>query len=109
MNKLEDESKPARNDAAQNVLGLAVWLVTSEYWKAIEKHPTPFRSPHDGIVVLLKEYRELEREVFRCEHDMAAMATEAAQLSAMAIRFLVDLCGQNCTHEVHQPAQGRER
>ena len=54
-----------------------------------------FNSTHEGIAVILEEYRELESEVFKKQkdYDMSKMRKEAIQLAAMAIRYVMDLCG----------------
>jgi len=52
-----------------------------------------FKSEHEGIAIIEEEFLELRREVFRKhnERNIYSPATEATQLAAMAIRFLVDL------------------
>ena len=53
----------------------------------------PFHNTHEGIAVILEEYRELETEVFRkqSDYDMDKMRKEAIHLGAMALRFIYDL------------------
>ena len=69
------------------VFEAAVNLIRDEYTMKLGT----FASPHEGIAVIREEYLELEHEVFH--GGEAEAATEAVQLAAMAIRFLVDSCG----------------
>ena len=52
-----------------------------------------FKSEHEGLAIIEEEFLELRREVFRKHQDrqIYSPATEATQLAAMAIRFLIDL------------------
>ena len=71
-----------------------LYMVKEEYeWASI--HFPPFNSPHEGYAVILEEVRELEREVFKhpSERDIKHMRAEARQIAAMAVRFMVDICG----------------
>jgi hypothetical protein len=54
----------------------------------------PFNSSHEGLAVILEEYEELKREVFKkqSEYDMVKMRKEAVHLGAMALRFIYDVC-----------------
>lgn len=56
----------------------------------------PFRSAHEAYAILLEEVDELWTEVKRkqTERDRTAMRREAVQVAAMAIRFAVDICGE---------------
>lgn len=54
----------------------------------------PFASPHEGFAVLLEEVDELWEAVRLRPADptrRARMREEAAQVAAMAVRFLIDL------------------
>ena len=44
-----------------------------------------FHSSHEGLAIILEEYRELEKEVFKkqSEYDMAKMRKEATHLGAI--------------------------
>jgi hypothetical protein len=72
----------------------AVGLATEELIKATRKFG-PFASAHEGYAIILEEVDELWEEVKR-QHDdpkrHANMRTEATQIAAMAIRFLMDCC-----------------
>ena len=52
-----------------------------------------FQSPHEGLAVILEEFEELKSEVFKQFDDrsIANLRGEAKQLSAMALRFMIDL------------------
>ena len=52
-----------------------------------------FASPHEGIGIILEEYEELKKEVFKQfdARDTGKMRKEARHLAAMATRFMVDL------------------
>jgi len=93
-------------DATPLVSVAAVVDVIQELIKASGKFP-PLHSAHEGYAVLLEEIRELEKEVFRnpvpksvtftstkerlrAEHCLK-MRTEAKQVAAMALRFMVDV------------------
>ena len=65
--------------------------ILEEYQRATKKFGK-FASPHEGIGILREEYLELEREVFWGK-DRDRVTAEAIQVGAMALRFLVDVCG----------------
>jgi hypothetical protein len=67
--------------------------ISGEFRKATEAHGK-FNSAHEGYAVLAEELDELWAEVKRKDRDMAAMRKEAVQVGAMALRFLVDVCGE---------------
>lgn len=73
-------------------LELAIEATRTELLKAREYFP-PFRSPHEGLAIILEEYEELKKEVFK-QHDVRStelMRREAKQVAAMALRFMIDL------------------
>lgn len=78
-------------DKATNVLG----EVLREYRAASYKFP-PFNSAHEGFAVLDEERDELWEEVKGNKRDGAynRMRAEAIQVAAMAIRFVIDVCGE---------------
>ena len=56
-----------------------------------------FKSPHEGYDVILEEVDELWEEVKAGKPDaprLAEMRKEAIQVAAMALRFLIDVCGE---------------
>lgn len=73
---------------------LALDGICEEFERACEKFP-PMHSNHEGYAVIKEELDELWREIMR-HHDPFSstpkMETEAIQLAAMALRFLVDRC-----------------
>lgn len=72
-------------------------LVTAELTRAQSLYPQPFNSAHEGSSVLREEFEELWKEVKRNqakgEQKVELMKAEAVQVAAMAIRFLIDVCG----------------
>lgn len=71
----------------------ALSLITLEYGEASLKH-RPFNSPHEGYAVIKEELDELWeaiRKVKNFDERNESMKDEAVQISAMALRFLIDL------------------
>jgi hypothetical protein len=64
--------------------------LAGELYEARIRFPK-FNSPHEGIAVILEEYRELERHVFGDTGRSLEARSEAIQLAAMALRFVLDL------------------
>lgn len=56
----------------------------------------PFNSAHEGFAVLWEEVDELWDEVRKNQRvrDKALMRTEAIQVAAMAVRFVMEVCDQ---------------
>lgn len=65
---------------------LAVW---EELLASLDQHPRIWRSPEEGAMILAEELDELWDEI-RGNHIGRARA-EAAQVGAMALRFIADL------------------
>lgn len=79
-------------EATTEVVG-EVNAIFEEYKKAVEKYPR-FHTPHEGWAVIKKELDELWKEVRTYpKENKEAMRKEAIQIGAMALRFLVDVCG----------------
>jgi hypothetical protein len=75
-----------------------IQMVSRELEGALARYG-PMRSPHEGYAVLLEEVDELWDEIKkndknRCKKKMLA---EAKQVAAMAIRFMLDVCGSELT------------
>lgn len=68
----------------------ALTAIASELNSAIGTYPA-FASAHEGHSILREEYLELEREVFRKKRSRQSLSEEAAQVGAMAARFLTDV------------------
>ena len=64
-----------------------VMEVIAELDRATEKFG-PFASPHEGIAIIEEEFLELRDAVFHGTPGEAR--SEAVQVAAMAIRFLID-------------------
>ena len=71
----------------------ALSLIAQEYDRAIGEHK-PFNSAHEGYAVIKEEYDELWDEIKKkaAKRDPKKLQEEAAQLGAMALRFIVDIC-----------------
>ncbi len=76
-----------RYDSMQAILD-----VSSEYQRAVDIYPM-MNSPHEGLAIILEEFEELKEEVWKKQknHNKHAMRKEAAQIAAMAVRFMVDV------------------
>lgn len=66
--------------------------VIVEIRKARIKH-RPMASAHEGYAVLLEEVEELWAEVKAQNFDKEKARKEAKQIAAMAICFMVEVCG----------------
>ena len=62
--------------------------VGAELTQALGDFP-PFHSGHEGLAVIEEEFLELRDEVFWGKSD-EAKKTEAKQLAAMAVRYLME-------------------
>lgn len=75
-----------------NRLERAISLIIEELAKATAANGA-FASAHEGYAIMLEEMDELKGEVWKNnrKRDYGAMRSEAIQVAAMAIRFLVDI------------------
>lgn len=64
--------------------------VRVEVNRALEKFPS-FNSAHEGYAVILEELDELWEEIKAKKPSDEQMRSEAIQVAAMAIRFVMDL------------------
>lgn len=71
----------------------AIELVIREYQRASEIHG-PFASAHEGYAIMLEEFEELWDEIKKRKPNINKIEKEATQIGAMALRFLVDVCGK---------------
>lgn len=71
----------------------ALSLVQDELDAARSNHP-PMRSCHEGYAIMLEEVDELWLEVKSGNGSSHRGVSEAVQVAAMALRFLVDLCDE---------------
>jgi uncharacterized coiled-coil DUF342 family protein len=57
----------------------------------------PFQSAHEGYAVILEELDELKEHVWKNQtrRDIKAMRTEAIQVAAMALRFVMECCNED--------------
>ena len=71
-----------------------VWFhqtIQPELERVISKFPD-FNSSHEGYAVILEELDELWSAIKSKDIGPYEMTTEAVQVAAMAMRFLVNLC-----------------
>lgn len=68
----------------------ALKLVKDELSRASKQHGA-FNSAHEGYAVLLEEVEELWAEVKANNGDTHRGVSEAVQVAAMALRFLIDI------------------
>ena len=66
-------------------------LVKYTLHDARQQHPGTMNSAHEGLAVLLEEYREFEAEVFRKERNNFDVLAELASIAAMCQRFSEDV------------------
>lgn len=66
--------------------------VSDELARARQQFPA-FNGGHEGYAVILEELDELWDEVKSKGRTNARMYEEAKQVAAMAIRFMLDVCG----------------
>ena len=64
-----------------------------EFEKAEDTYK-PYNSAHEGFAFLMEEVDELWEEIKKKpqDYDMEAMTKEAAQIGAVALRFLIHVC-----------------
>jgi len=70
----------------------ALTEIMSELGRATDKFGA-FHSAHEGLAIILEEYEELKKEVFRkqSDYDMAKLRKEAKHVATMGLRFMIDL------------------
>ena len=74
---------------------IAIEHMKAEFWKAQSAFP-PFHSNHEGYAVILEELDELWEAIKTNPYgpfsSSSEIESEAIQVAAMALRFLVDRC-----------------
>ena len=98
-----DEQMQAAEDARtqQVILRLAAM---SDKWERVQQaildelllavsHYNSMANPHDGWARIREEVDELWDEVKTREQPIERMRAEAIQVGAMAMRFILDVCG----------------
>lgn len=71
---------------------LAIADVVAELHRARAKFPD-FGTGHYGYAVILEELDELWDEIKKKNPSRERLRAEAMQVAAMALRFMIDLCG----------------
>jgi hypothetical protein len=66
--------------------------IREEALAATLRYP-PFHSAHEGYAIIKEELDELWTEVKAKDQNVARMREEAMQVGAMALRFMVEVCG----------------
>ena len=66
--------------------------VRAEVLRAVKKH-RPIAGPHEGYAVILEELDELWDEVKPDRGKSDSARTEALQVAAMGVRYILDVCG----------------
>ena len=67
-------------------------LVAEEYISAYHNYP-PFRSAHEGVALIEEEFIEFRDAAYwPHKEETGDEETEATQLAAMSIRYLIDVC-----------------
>jgi len=97
-----DKCKRCRIDGCNNRPdNKALKLIFTEYQRAILIHKNKFNSVHEGYAIIKEELDELWDEIKKKEsdRDSTRMTKEATQIGAMALRFLIDLCGEYMKEE----------
>jgi hypothetical protein len=90
-------------------LGALMKIIRAEVLDC-DAHFKPFHSAHEAYGVMLEEFDELWDEIKKNQsgRDYPAMAKEAVQVAAMAIRLLRDVCcDANRGHEKLRPMMSR--
>jgi hypothetical protein len=77
------------NDEAEKLEDI-LRLVVEEYVSASIRFGK-FASPHEGIAIVQEEFEELKNAVFWPHKSDSDSSEEATQLTAMGLRFLVDV------------------
>jgi hypothetical protein len=73
-------------------INIALDEVRAELLAAYEKFPD-FRSAHEGVAIVEEEFIELRDAAYwPHKEETGDEETEACQLAAMAVRYLVDIC-----------------
>lgn len=70
----------------------ALRFIQREYENASKEFPR-FNSSHEGYAIIKEELDELWDEIKTKNKDREKIQKEAKQVGAMALRFMVDLCG----------------
>lgn len=76
--------------------------VRAEVLRAQAKH-RPMSSPHEGYAVIAEEVDELWDDVKADRGRQATAMTEAIQIAAMGVRYVVDICAMNSGDGSNRP------
>ena len=97
-----------------NETTIGLKIISNRHDKAIEKYK-PFNSAKEGWAVIqfeldeLKELIQLNKADYEGKRSVSVqtkMLDEAAQVAAMALRFMVDLCEGALLHTLEETTNG---
>jgi len=89
---LKEDDQPSLNISSDALIQKVMQEVTEEYKRAASKF-APMHSAHEGWAVIKEEFDELWNAIMK--NDAVNMHEEAVQVSAMGIRFLIDVVYAN--------------
>jgi hypothetical protein len=87
------ESLPSAPTDLEKRLDAILGTIRAEVLRAARKHP-PMHSAHEGYAILQEEVDELWEHVKADTGYSAEAMTEASQVAAMGIRYMLDLGGR---------------
>src|SRR5271168_4619720 len=90
-----EEFKSKLRDRIEKDLDFPILAIKAEVSKVMLNFP-PFNSAHEGFAVLKEEVDELwdQVKIKQKNRDLDKMKSEAIQVAAMALRFIVDVCDE---------------
>lgn len=66
--------------------------VVAELAQAVERHPVPYHSPHEGWAIIREELDELWEHVRANTGRSPAARAEAIQVAMVAVRYVLEVC-----------------
>lgn len=99
----------ALDDFRVTNIGKSIKAIITEYNRTIIKN-APFHSTYEGWALIKQKVDSLWDEIKKEETggSREAMQKEAAQIGAMAMRFIIDLCNDEKLVKVSQIADGKK-
>ncbi len=78
-------------DETWDKINIAMGQIRTELIEAYKAYPD-FRSAHEGVALIEEEFIEFRDAAYWPHKETGDEETEATQLAAMAVRYLVDVC-----------------